>query len=154
MGACAGAHNIAATYRQLGNFRRAFHWWKRTAGPNNDDAWIEVGYCLQYGIGTRRNRAAAIKGYRQAVRSDCIAEFGQEEAQYLLAIALLDRAMPRDRQEAERLLDLAAEDGDYPQATDLLQQLQDNQTQCICRCRRELSRRLGGKAHCSIHATA
>jgi hypothetical protein len=62
--------------------------------------------------------------------------------------------MPRDRQEAERLLDLAAEDGDYPQATDLLQQLQDNQTQCICRCRRELSRRLGGKAHCSIHATA
>jgi TPR repeat protein len=50
-------------------------------------------------------------------------EFGQEEAQYHLAIALLDRGAGRDRREAARLLEQAAEDGDYSQATELLRQL-------------------------------
>jgi hypothetical protein len=36
------SNNIAATYRELGNFRRAFQWWRRTAGPKDGDAWLEV----------------------------------------------------------------------------------------------------------------
>jgi hypothetical protein len=43
------SNNIAAQYRELGDLRRAFQWWKRTAGPSDGDAWLEVGYCLQYG---------------------------------------------------------------------------------------------------------
>jgi len=153
-GSSIGSNNIAATYRQLGNFRRAFHWWKRAAESGDDDDWLEVGYCLQYGIGTRRDRAAAITCYRTVVKSDWVTAFGQEEAQYQLAIALLDRGLARDRAEVERLLAQAAADGDYSQASGLLRQLQQKQTLVVCRCRRRLSRRLGGKAQCSLHRGA
>jgi len=78
-GSSIGSNNIAATYRQLGNFRRAFHWWKRAAESGDDDDWLEVGYCLQYGIGTRRDRAAAITCYRTVVKSDWVTAFGQEK---------------------------------------------------------------------------
>lgn len=74
------ASNIAATYRELGNARRAFHWWRRAAIPKDGDAWLEVGFCLQYGIGTRRDSAAAIKAYRQAIANDHTTEYGCEEA--------------------------------------------------------------------------
>ena len=71
-----------------------------------------------------------------------------------LTIALLDRGLPRDRGEIKRLLAQAAADGDYSQASGLLRQLQEKQTLVICRCRRRLSRTLGGKAHCALHRNA
>jgi TPR repeat protein len=150
-GSGVAAANIAVTYREWGNFRQAFRWWRRTAGPHNGDAWLEVGYGLQYGIGTRRDRAAAVRAYRQAIKTYYTTEFGREEAQYHLAVALLDRRALRDREEAVRLLNQAAEDGNYPQATDLLRQLNGGETFRICRCRRQLARRLGGKDQCSLH---
>ena len=112
------SNNIAVQYRMQGDFRRAFQWWKRTAAYNDGDAWLEIGYCFQYGIGTRRDVAAGIRAYRRAIRSHYNSKYGQEEAQYHLAVALLDRNKIRYRREIERLLRLAAEDGDYPQASD------------------------------------
>jgi TPR repeat protein len=146
------ANNIAATYRELGgNARRAFHWWRQAAIPDNGDAWLEVGFCLQYGIGTRRNAAAAIKAYRRAIANDQTTEYGCEAAQYHLALALLDRGDLGSRREVERLLKAASGDGDYPRAAALLVQLRDQQPLRMCRCRRGLARRLGGKAHCLRH---
>jgi tetratricopeptide (TPR) repeat protein len=148
------ANNIAATYRKLGNSRRAFHWWRRTAGPQDGDAWLEVGYCLQYRCGTLRNAVAAIRAYRRAIASDHTTEYGCEEAQYHLAVALVDRGVARSRREIRCLLALAGEDGDYPQATELLAQLAEKQPLRICRCRRGLARRLGGKTQCPLHRGA
>jgi hypothetical protein len=34
-------------------------------GRQDGDAWLEVGYCLQYGIGTRRDPTAAIRAFRR-----------------------------------------------------------------------------------------
>src|SRR5215510_3728948 len=119
LGDPTASNNIAATYRELGDFRRAFQRWRRTAGPNDGDAWLEVGYCLQYGMGTRRDPPAAIRAYRRAVRTYYTTEHGCEEAQYHLAVALLDRSDTRYRREIERLLTRAAADGDYPAAADL-----------------------------------
>ena len=150
-GSSTAANNIAATYRKLGNARRAFQWWRRTAGLQDGDAWLEVGYCLQYGVGTRRNAATAIRAYRRAIASDYTTEYGCEEARYHLAVALVARGLARSRREVERLLSLAAEDGDYPQATDLLAQVAEKQPLRICRCRRGLASRLGGRAHCPLH---
>jgi TPR repeat protein len=152
-GDSTASNNIAATIRELGNFRRAFHWWRRTAeGPHNGDAWLEVGDCLHYGIGTRRDRAAAIRAYRRAIKTYYATEYDREEAQYHLAVALLDSGTTRYRREAAaRLLNHAAEDGDYPQATDLLTQLDENSPSRICRRRRGLARRLGGRAQCKLH---
>ena len=151
LGSQTAANNIAATYRELGNPRLAFQWWRRIAGPHDGDAWLEVGYCLQYGVGTRRNAAAAIRAYRRAITSDHTTRYGCEEAQYHLAIALVDRSFVRSRREVERLLHLAAADGDYPRATELLAQLGKKRPLHICRCRRGLARRLGGKIHCPLH---
>ena len=151
LGDSTASNNIAVAYRELGDFRRAFQWWRRTAGPKDGDAWLEVGYCLQYGIGTRRDPTAAIQAYRRAIRTYYTTEYGCEEAQYHLAVALLDRGDTRYRREIERLLTRAAEDDDYPEAADLLEQVGKSQPSRVCRCRRELARRLGGKAHCPLH---
>src|SRR5438445_4257477 len=152
IGDSTASNNIAATYRELGNFRRAFHWWRRTAeSPHNGDAWLEVGYCLHYGIGTRRDRAAAIRAYGRAIKTYYTTEYDREEAQYHLAVALLDGGATRYRRKAAQLLNQAAQDGDYPQATDLLRQLGHSSPPRICRCRRGLARRLGGKVHCTLH---
>jgi TPR repeat protein len=154
VGSSTAGNNIAATYRKLGNARRAFHWWRRTAGLHDGDAWLEVGYCLQYGIGTRRDAAAAIRAYRKAIASDHTTEYGREEAQYHLAVALVDRDAVRSHREVERLLNQAAQDGDYPQATQLLARLAEKQPLRFCRCRRGLARRLGGKTRCPLHRRA
>jgi hypothetical protein len=77
--------------------------------------------------------------------------YGCEEAQYHLAVALLDRGARRYRREVERLLSRATEDGDHPEAADLLEQVGKKMPSRICRCRRGLARRLGGKTHCPLH---
>jgi TPR repeat protein len=151
LGDPTASNNIAAAYRELGNFRRAFQWWKRAAGPKDGDAWLEVGYCLQYGIGTRRNPTAAIRAYRMAIRTYHTTTYGCEEAQYHLAVALLDRGDTRHRREIQRLLTRAAEDGDHPESAHLLEQVGETKPSRICRCRRGLAPRLGGKTHCPLH---
>jgi len=152
VGDSTASNNIAATYRELVNFHRAFHWWRRTAeSPYDGDAWLVVGYCLYYGIGTRRDRAAAIRAYRRAIKTYYTTEYDREEAQYHLAVALLEGGATRYRRKAAQLLNQAADDGDYPQATDLLRQLGQTAPPRICRCRRGLARRLGGKAQCPLH---
>ncbi len=149
-GSSIASNNIAGTYRQMGEHRRAFQWWMKTARASGGDAWLEVGYCQQYGIGTRRAPGAAINAYRRALRGTMSA-YSEEETQYLLAVALLDRGNPRDSNRIKALLRLASGDGDYPQAAKLLQQLSGHSAPSVCRCRRFLARRLGGKSHCSIH---
>src|SRR2546427_4326637 len=91
-GDSTAANNLAATCRQLGNRRPAFHWWKRAAEVRGaDDAWLEVGYCCQYGIGVRRDVSVAISSYRKAIRRYYVNDYQREEARYHLAVALLDR---------------------------------------------------------------
>jgi hypothetical protein len=94
---------------------------------------------------------AAIRSYRNALAAYYIIEYALEEAQYHLAIALLESGNYRSRLEARQLLQQAAKDGDFPQATELLAQLGSDQPLRVCRCRRGLLRRLGGKAQCPLH---
>lgn len=150
-GDATAVNNIAATYREIGNRKRAFHWWRRAASLQDGDAWLEVGYCLQYGIGTRRNVRGAIKAYRKALVAYYISEYCREETEYHLAIALLDFSIKRSKNEIRQLLQQASEEGDFPQATTLLAQLDLGQPLRVCRCRRGLLRRLVGKAHCALH---
>jgi|SRR5947208_9594742 len=152
-GDSTAANNLAATYRQLGNRRRSFHWWKRAAETRGgDDAWLEVGYCCQYGIGVRRDGSIAISSYRKAIRRYYVNDYQREEARYHMAVALLDRdGRSITRQKAAQLLREAAADGDYPQAADLLRQLSNDGRLQVCRCRRHLRASLG-RAHCRLHS--
>ena len=145
-------NNIACEYRMMGNHRRAFEWWQRAATGYDHGVFLEIGYCYQYGIGVRRDLHAARAAYRAAVRGYWICEHDQEEALYHLAIACLDQNRGRrSRLRAAELLRSANADGDYPQAADLLDQLESGRPLVLCRCRRFLRRSVGGKAQCPLH---
>ena len=142
--------NIAAEYRAAGARHLAYQWWRRAASDGNGDALVEVGYCLHYGIGVRRNLSEAIAAYRAASRATGITPYGREEALYHLAVVRLDRdGARRGRRSAIASLRAAATDGDYPAASALLEALVRGAAFEICRCRRGLKRALGGQAHCT-----
>ncbi len=150
-GDALAANNLAVSYRMAGNWRRAYFWWRRAAGPHSGDAWLEVGFCLQYGLGVRRDLNRAIRAYRSAARTYYTTANGREEALYHLAVALLDRGRPSDLPAVRDCLESAAADGDYPQAVALLAGLDSRAAVVACRCRRFLRRRFGGKQQCVIH---
>lgn len=51
--------NVAAAYRILENFRLAARWYQRAAESGDGDALTEWGYCLQHGVGIRKDTKAA-----------------------------------------------------------------------------------------------
>ncbi len=143
--------NVAAAYRILENFRLAARWYQRAAEHgDDDDALTDWGYCLQHGIGTRNDAAAAEQAYRAAIGAKCITDYGREEAMYHLAVLLLSRRSARARRAAADLLRAASADGDYPQAAALLETIGRVDPEGICVCRRHLRPRLA-KRHCPLH---
>ena len=59
-----------------------FHWYMRAVKMGDGDAAVRVGYCHQYGIGTRRNPLLARHMFRRALTSRDISDLGREEAMY------------------------------------------------------------------------
>ena len=145
--------NIAVAYRALGNRRRAFEWWRRAAGPWDGDAFVEVGYCLQYGVGVKRDRVAAMNAYRDALKNEFVTPYGWEEALYHLAVAHLDVGGRAHRHRAMTLLRRATADGDYPAASQLLTALSRGPVLIPCRCRRGLRASLGGRRQCRLRGS-
>ena len=142
--------NVAAAYRILENFRLAARWYQRAAESGDGDALTEWGYCLQHGVGIRKDTEAAERAYRAAIASKWITENGREEAMYHLAVILLGRNSTSSRRAADRLLRRASADGDYPQAHALLQKVRTVDIQHVCTCRRRLRPRLA-RRHCPLH---
>jgi TPR repeat protein len=142
--------NVAILYRDMGNHRRAFTWWRKAAVAGDGDAWVDLGYCLQYGIGVRPSPSEARHAFEQAMQADVITEYGQEEARYHLALLHLDTGGPAGAKRAAALLAEASHDGDYAEATALLANLASVPTQA-CRCRRGLRRHIKGQIACPMH---
>jgi len=82
--------NLATVYRDAGKAGLAFQWWQRAADMRDGDAAVDVGYCYQYGIGTRKNTANAKRLFRRAIVSKYISQYGREEAMYQLAVQFID----------------------------------------------------------------
>ena len=142
--------NVAASYRILGNYRLAARWWKKVADQGDGNALAEWGYCLQHGVGVRRDTKAAERAYRAAIASKDITEYGREEAMYYLAVLYLDRQSASSRRAALKLLRSASADQDYPQAETLLRSMGSGDSQRICTCHRHLRPRLAQR-HCRVH---
>jgi TPR repeat protein len=142
--------NVAAAYRILGNFRFAARWYRRASEHGDGDALTEWGYCLQHGVGIRKDDRAAERAYRAAIESKWITDYCREEAMYHLAVLLLGRRSAASRRAAARLLRVASADGDYPQAEALLQIVKSADVRDICVCRRHLRPRLA-RRHCPMH---
>jgi hypothetical protein len=145
--------NIPVAYRDLGNMRRAFFWWKKLSDNGDGDASVDAGYCFQYGIGVKQNKIAAQLLYRRAIKSTLITEAGREEAMYFLAVSLVDSSTStRSKKRAIELLRTANRNNDYVEADALLKQLLSGSKNIeACRCRRGLWKHIKGQAKCLIH---
>ena len=148
LGNATAASNLATVYRDTGNPRLAFQWWKRSAGMGNGDAAVDVGYCQQYAIGTRKDVAGAQRMFRRAIASRNISQFGREEAMYHLAVQFIDEGRLRL---ARPLLKQACADDDFPEAKSLLKQIKTQSTCVPCRCKRHINKALRGHATCPLH---
>jgi len=142
--------NVAAAYRILENFRLSARWYRRAAEHGDGDSMTDWGYCLQHGVGVRRDERSAEQAYRSAIACKWITELGREEAMYHLAVHLLGRRSASSRRAAVKLLRVANADGDYPQAQALLRTVKSADLQNVCTCRRHLRPRLA-KRHCHLH---
>lgn len=139
--------NIAAAYRVLGRYRLAFRWWSRAAESGDGDAFVDLGYCYQHGLGVRQDELASEQAYRAAIATHLTTPAGREEAMYHLAVLLLLRG---EKEEALTLLGQASGDEDYPAASALLRALRGGQAYQPCQCRRGLLRRLA-TVKCPLH---
>lgn len=110
---CA-AINIAITYRQSRNFRRAVFWFRRSVSLGDDDARVQLGIHYYWGIGVRRNAAAAIRCFRQATRGRNLSEADRDDAFFYLGIAHLEgKGVKASVQIGRRLLKRANIDHDH-----------------------------------------
>jgi len=143
------ASNMATVYRDDRKFRLMFRWWMRAVAMGDGGSAVNVGYCYQYGIGTRRNLLLARRMFRRALTSRAISESGREEAMYHLAVSFVDDGKIRL---ALPLLVCAAADVDYPEAMSLLNQIRSKGDILPCRCRRGIYKHLPGHAKCPQHS--
>jgi TPR repeat protein len=86
--------NIAITYRENGNLRRAVSWFRKAVASGDGAALIQLGIHLYWGKGVRTNHANAIRCFRKATRSKNISECDRDDAFFYLAVAYL-AAVPR-----------------------------------------------------------
>jgi len=148
LGDAGAASNLATVYRDAGKPRLAFQWWTRSAGMGNGNAVVDVGYCYQYGLGTRKDVAGAQRMFRRAIASRDISQYGREEAMYHLAVHFIDEGQLRL---ALPLLKRACADDDFPEAKSLLKQIKTQSTCVPCRCKRHIKKALRGHATCRLH---
>jgi TPR repeat protein len=147
-GYATAATNLATVYRDAGKARVAFQWWKQAADMGDGDAAVDVGYCYQYGIGTRKSAADARRMYRRAINSESITEYGREAAMYHLAIQFVDHGK---KSLAIPLLESAAADNDFSEATTVLSQIKTDADYVPCRCRRFIKKTARGHTRCALH---
>jgi TPR repeat protein len=148
LGNSGAASNLATVYRDTGKARLAFQWWQRSADMHDGDAAVDVGYCYQYGIGTRRAPVHAKRMFRRAIASKYISQHGREAAMYHLALQFIDEGR---HSLAIALLRRASADDDFPEAATVLRQITSKLPYIPCRCRRLSNKMLRLHARCLLH---
>jgi len=147
-GDSTATYNLATVYRDAGKARLAFQWWKRASDMRDGEAAVDVGYCYQCCIGTRKNAANAKRMFRRAIASRDISQYGREEGMYHLAVQFIDEGK---RQLAFPLLKHASADDDFPEAASVLNQLRTESEYIPCRCKRFINKQLRGRTKCLLH---
>jgi TPR repeat protein len=120
---CA-ASNVAITYRESGNFRRAVLWFRKSVAFGDDSARIQLGIYYYWGIGVRRSAVKAIRCFRKAANGRNLSEADRDDSFFYLAIGYLDgNGVKASAKKARRLLRRANVDNDHPAAYSLLSAL-------------------------------
>jgi TPR repeat protein len=83
----SAGNNIAILYREAGNSRAMFQWFRRTAEAGEDgDAYLEMAKCYLDGVGVRKSQQLAVRCLALVDASPYVMEASIEEAQALLRI--------------------------------------------------------------------
>jgi TPR repeat protein len=116
--------NIAITYRDKGNLKRAFHWFNKGAEAGDDDAVLQIGIHYFWGRGIRKDYSKAIDCFKKAIKGKNISEASRDDAHFYLALAYLEgKGVTKSIPNAKKLLKRANIDNDHPAARALLQEL-------------------------------
>jgi len=117
--------NIAITYREIGDFRKAFKWFRKSADAGDGDALIQLGIHYYWGKGVRKNAKAAVRCFRMASKAKNISEGGRDDAFFFLGVAYSEGEGVRTSiPSARKLFKRANVDNDYPAARKMLLQLE------------------------------
>jgi len=122
-GLSCAAYNIAVTYRQNGDFRRAVHWFRTAAARGDFDAvaHLQLGIHYYWGKGVRTDARAAVRCFRKAAKGESICEGERDDAFFYLGIAHLEgKGVRRSVPGARKLFQRANVDGDHPAAARML----------------------------------
>jgi TPR repeat protein len=122
--ACA-AHNIAITYRQIGDLRTAVKWFRKSADSGDGDALIQLGIHYYWGKGVRKNPKVAVRCFRIATKAKHISEAGRDNAFFLLGVAYFEgKGVRASVRNARKLVERANIDNDNPAARKMLLHLE------------------------------
>lgn len=122
----SAANNIAVTYRQNDDFRKAVIWFRRAISYRDAGALIQYGIHLYWGIGVRTDHTAAVRCFRRAIRAKTsdICEASRDDGYFYLGIAYLEgKGVRQSIQMAKRQFQRANADNDHPTAAKVLQKL-------------------------------
>jgi uncharacterized protein len=117
---CA-AHNLAITYRQIGNLRMAVTWFRKAADAGDDDARVQLGIHCYWGRGIRKNPEVAIQCFRQAIKGKNLSGHGRDDAFFCLGLGYLEGAgVKKSIGTAVKSFEQANIDGDHSAAGQML----------------------------------
>ncbi len=124
-GDSGAAHNIAITYRENGNLRAAFQWFRRAADAGDGEALVQLGIHYYWGKGCSLNPRAAVHCFRAATNSKNISGSGKDDAFFFLGVSCQEgRGVPVSLPNARKFFKRANIDGDHPAAAKALSKLQ------------------------------
>jgi TPR repeat protein len=81
----AAANNIAVLYREKGDRRAMFRWFKRAAEQGDDGAYLDLAKCYREGVGVRKSLDEALRCLARVMAGSCVSEAERDEARELLA---------------------------------------------------------------------
>lgn len=94
------ANNMAVLYREAGDRRAMFRWFKRAAEHGDDGAQLDVAKCYLDGVGVRKSVPEGMRRLAAAASGANICEAEREEALALLATFRPRLVVNRDRSPA------------------------------------------------------
>ena len=116
------AQNIAITYRENGDLRKAVEWFRKSAESSDGDALVLLGVHYYWGKGVSKQPVTALRCFRTAMKSKFICEAGKEDACFWLGLAYFEgKGVPMSLRRAIELFERANVDDDNPAARTMLE---------------------------------
>ncbi len=89
----SAAYNAALIYRERGNYKAMFEWFRRAALAYDGDGWLEMAKCYAAGRGVLRSADLAWRCLRRAHTSDAFAEDIEETETAIRALLATRRGI-------------------------------------------------------------